>query len=195
MMKKLNQKKAADISTYGNKRSDFQVPHTCKDATNYPCFTFSTDAVSFGKETHKGQSILITHAILVGFTIFLLLVVMNTFMTLREDFQNFAAHSEIDQVCMIIKSGIEKLFLGEEYRSQTNTTSRIDLNLPEKLVDTSYRASFVNKSIDIATLSPRYNSTCRIGLDMQYSGFTTGGSTEIIFTRNSTADAIEMRSI
>ena len=143
----------------------------------------------------KGQSAFVTHAILLGFVIFLIFIIVNTFLTLREEFQDFTAKSELEQVCFILRSGIEKLVPDTDYRPQTNTTSKIDINLPEKMAGTSYVANFENRSINIFTLSPRFNSTCRIGFNVTYVGFTSGGLTEILFIRNLTNDIIEMKSV
>jgi len=144
---------------------------------------------------NKGQSILLSHAILVSFSVFLILIVITTFATLRHDFQNFTAANEMDQLCLILKGGAEKVFYDSNYRSPNGTQSRLIINLPDRLADIPYRADFQNNSVFIETLGPKFNTTCKVGFNATYSGFTSGGLTELSFNINTTMRAIGMKNV
>ncbi len=141
----------------------------------------------------KGQASMVTHAILVGFVVFLILVIVNTVLTLRDNFQSFTLNNEIDQTCLILEGGLEKVFHTTAYGSPSGSRSVVDINLPDRLADEPYKAVFRNRTIEIDVTS--VNTTCNIGFDADYSGSSAGGSTEISFTINSTSRLIEMKSI
>lgn len=143
----------------------------------------------------KGQATLLTHTLLLGFVIFFILIIVNTFVLLHEDFQLFAAESEIDQLCLTMRGGVEKIFYASSYRSPVASRSSLDVNLPDKLADAEYTATFQNASIKIETSGLYFNATCVVGLNATYSGQTSGGLTRISFLRNTTSDAVEMKSI
>jgi hypothetical protein len=142
--------------------------------------------------TMKGQSILITHAILIAFSIFLIFVVVSTFVKLRDDFQDFTAESEINQLCFIVRNGVEKIIPFYDYRSPTNSTQAVlDLNLPVRLAGLPYRMNFVGKAVNIETLTGFFNTTCKVGFNVTYRGFTAGGRTLLTYTYNGT-DNVEV---
>ena len=146
----------------------------------------------------KGQSPLVSHSIIVGFSVFLVLAVVFTLNTLRADYQDFVGKGEIEQVCDLIRGGIEKIYNPSDYISLTNTTiGRIKILFPDRLADNSYRIRFANSSATIETISqPVINKTCIIGFDLIYNGSTSGGETEIVWTRFSNGtDRIDMRKI
>ncbi len=143
----------------------------------------------------KGQSVLITHTILLSFIVFMIFLVASTFLALRQDFQAFATDSELSKVCLILKSGVEKLAIQTRYKPSTPAVNTIDLRLPERIADIKYVAKFEGSSIKISTLNPVFNSSCKVGFNATYRGFASGGLTQISFARNSTEDLIEMKSI
>jgi hypothetical protein len=142
---------------------------------------------------NKGQSILISHAIIVSFGIFMVFVVVTTFTNLRADFQNFTAANEIDQLCLILKSSAEKVAYTDNYISPSGAVSEITVKLPDRIAAIPYNVRFVNGTVAIETQSPRFTTNCTIGLDINYSGFTTGGLTTVVFN-NTGQGLLEMRA-
>jgi len=142
-----------------------------------------------------GQSVIFTHAILLSFTIFLIFIIITTFTTMRGNFQEFTLQNEMDQVCFMMRSGFEKVYQQPDYVSPTGIKNTLVIKLPDKLADTSYHVSFVNRSIKIQTLAPVFNSTCNIGFNTSYSGSAGGGVAEVSYTLNSTSSVIGMRSV
>ncbi|MBI2971406.1 MAG: hypothetical protein HYY37_03255 [Candidatus Aenigmarchaeota archaeon] len=110
--------------------------------------------------------------------------IVSSLNTVRSDFRSFIGTHEIENTCELIKSGIEKLYTGERYNSSVNITSRVFVSLPERIGDMNYRARFVNDSAIIEAFGPpSINDTCRIGFNITYRGSTSGGRTEINYTR------------
>lgn len=142
----------------------------------------------------KGQSAFLTHAILMAFIIFLIFIIINTFMTLKDEYQNFAADNEMGQVCLMLESGIEKIIPRTDFRP-VNSANEITISLPERLSGSPYIANFRNKTIEIKLLDAAYNTTCSVGFNYTYSGFSSGGQTKIKFLRNKTSERIEMSSL
>lgn len=137
----------------------------------------------------KGQSILLSHAILVGLSVFLVFIIATTMNDLRGDYQNFIAEASIDQLCLLMKTGIERVYQDLEYSSSTDTTyGSVVINFPERLADKRYRIKLnTDKSVSVETNDGSFNTTCNVGLNATYQGFTTGGNTVINFiVRNST---------
>ncbi len=158
----------------------------------------STDPQKFPAYTSplKGQSILLTHAILVSFAIFLVFAVFTGLTTLRTDFENFVADKEIKQSCLLVRGGIEKIYVNTDYRSNDNVTAgSIVLQMPERLAGASYRLSFDNNSIVIDG-RPLFNTTCKTGFNLSYKGSSTGGLVQMKYVRyGNGTDAIEMSNI
>ena len=141
----------------------------------------------------RGQSVLFTHTILLGFSIILIFVVIATFSGLRDNFQQFASDNEMKRVCLLIKESIEKAYTPSDYVSPTNENySTIVLDLPEKLLGTVYRTGFVNDSVFVETFDPSYSISCKVGFNLTYTGSSTGGSIALIFSRS--PDTMEMRA-
>ncbi len=136
------------------------------------------------KARKKGQAILISHAILVGISVALVLVVVYTMNGIREDYQEFVAANEIEQACFVLRNAVEKVYSEGKYLSPTNTTyGSIRVVLPERLADLKYRTTLANRTVYLNTFGvPSLNSSCKIGLNASFSGFTTGGVTEIKYT-------------
>jgi hypothetical protein len=146
----------------------------------------------------KGQSPLLSHTLVVGFSVFLVLAVVTTLNVLKSDYQDFIAKGEIEQVCALIRNGIDSIYNPDDYISPTDTTmGRITILLPDKLAGNVYRIRLVNSSSYIETVSqPAINRTCRLGFPAVYNGSTSGGETEITWTRYSNGnDRIDMRKI
>ncbi len=132
----------------------------------------------------KGQSMLISHAILIGITIMLVLVVVYALLNIQKDYQKFLGASEIEQVCFVMKNSIEKIYSEGKYLSPSNSTyGKIRIVLPQRAADLKYRARVENRTIYIETLAdPLLNTSCKVGINASFSGFAAGGVTEIIYT-------------
>ena len=132
----------------------------------------------------KGQSILISHAILVGISVALVLIVVHSMNSIREDYQEFVAANEIEQTCFVMRNAIEKVYAESKQLSPTNTTyGRIRITLPDRIADFKYRTTLENRTVYLNIFGASgINSSCKIGLNASYTGFTTGGVTEIKYT-------------
>jgi hypothetical protein len=149
------------------------------------------------KKGFRGQSILLSHAILVGFSIFLVYAVSTTFVSIKNDYQKFIGQNEIDELCFAMKSAIGKI-QQPQYYGMTNDTvaGSIVIRMPDRIADLKYRAKFVNDSISIESQSNKFNTTCRIGSNAIFNGSTTGGNTRFQYIRLSDgSDRIEMTRI
>ena len=126
---------------------------------------------------------LISHALIISFSILLILVVVTSLNTIRGDYKDFIGNIESKQVCGIIKEGIEKIY--SPYKSFTlleiNYTAygSIVLSLPEKIADARYRARLANDSIIVELIGEEINHTCASGFGLNMSGTSPGGMTRI----------------
>jgi hypothetical protein len=129
----------------------------------------------------KGQSLLLTHALLVSFTIALVFAVVFTFNNIRKDYQDFAAANDLDQICMTMKTSMEKVYQEPAYQSPGDTVyGSIRMSLPESAGGAKYRTNFANGTLFVAAAGVQ--TSCKIGLNASYSGTTTGGITEITYS-------------
>jgi hypothetical protein len=142
----------------------------------------------------KGQSFLFSHSILVGFGVILIFIVMVAFTNLHNDFQNFVAKNELQQACIIVQGGIEKIYLESGYRSPTEGIyGTIDVNLPDRIAGMPYSVYFVNSTI--RSDAGEFSYACGAGFNARYQGSSSGGITQIVLFRNFTETRIEMRSV
>ncbi len=157
----------------------------------------STERETLGFSS-RGQNPLLSHTIMMAFSLLMIIVIVSLLTSLRDDYSGFIGKNEISEVCLIVKGGIERIVTEDSYTPQTNTTKgRIFARLPDRIADQNYRARFANSSLYIETLSqPRINDTCRMGFNMTYTGFTSGGMTEINYTlRNDATKIISMKKV
>jgi len=135
--------------------------------------------------SRKGQSQLLLHAIAVGFSLIVILLIVTVMNSIVEDHQEFVGKKEILQSCDIMKTSVEKIMLQQEYTSPTNTTlGRIFVAMPERIGGAGYRTRFANDSLIIETFgSPLLNDTCILGFNASFKGSTKGGTTRITLTR------------
>lgn len=129
-----------------------------------------------------GQNPLLSHTIAIGFSLLLILVVVTTLSSLRDNYQDFIGKNEIIQVCSLLKSSVEKVFVEDNYVSPSNTTKgRVVVSLPNRIADMNYRVRVINSTFFIETSGAKINDTCRPGFNLSYNGSTTGGLTELIY--------------
>lgn len=151
---------------------------------------------NFTKKTFRssGQSILLNHAIMVGFSIFLIYVVFTTFASIREEYQEFVGGNEIKELCFIMRGAIDKVYTPAEYNVSTNTSlGQIEVRLPDRITDLKYQANFFNRSILIESSGAIFNDTCKIGYNVNYNGSASGGLTRFSYLRYTNGtDFIEM---
>jgi hypothetical protein len=130
---------------------------------------------------------------LIGFGIIFIFVIITTFVTMHSDFQDFVADKEMQQVCFVIKGGVEKIYFTSGYRPPFETRmGSITLALPGKIAGLDYSARFRNSSVLLELGRKMYE--CRIGFNATYAGLSDGGPTRIELWKNSTSDRIEMRN-
>lgn len=145
----------------------------------------------------KGDMML-THTIILVFSLMMILTIIITFKSMENDYRDFVGKNEMQQVCSMVKTGIESIYFKENYNSPGNTTKgRIIIDLPDRIADMNYRIRFVNRSATIETLGRlRINDTCKIGFVANYTGSVSGGRTEINWTSYSDGNnVIAMRRL
>ncbi len=145
----------------------------------------------------KGDAML-THTITLIFSLLMILTIIITFKSLEKDYKDFIGKNEMQQVCSMVKSGIETIYTKENYASPGNVTKgRIFIELPGRIADMDYRIRFINRTAFIETLGRlRVNDTCKIGFSANYTGTIGGGRTEINFTAYSNGNnVIAMRRV
>ena len=151
------------------------------------------------KSKKKGQNPLLSHALIIMFSILLLIVVVHAMNAIKNDYQDFVGKIESQQVCGMIKNSIEKIYSPSDYTVQTNETmGKIFVELPERIADSRYRASFVNDSVRVEMLDFPVNETCKAGFNISLSGTTSGGRTEMRFDvmkENTNSYKITMRRV
>ena len=152
------------------------------------------DGKSFNCRTvhGKGQAALISHAIIVGFSVFLVYAVMTTFTSIRDDYQTFVGGEEVKQLCFVLRGAVDKVYNPVDYVTSVDTTmSAFEARLPDRITDIKFSASFANKSIVVK--GTNFNETCKVGYDAGYNGSTSGGLTRFSYVRNANGtDTIEM---
>ncbi|MBI4174194.1 MAG: hypothetical protein HY517_00990 [Candidatus Aenigmarchaeota archaeon] len=130
----------------------------------------------------KGQAILLNHAILIGFTIFLVYVVFTTFAAIKTDYQELVGGNEIKELCFVMRGAIDKVYAPIEFNVSSNVSlGRMETRLPERITDIKYRTKFFNKTLLIE--STKFNDTCKVGFNAEYNGSTSGGLTRFSYSK------------
>lgn len=136
------------------------------------------------KNFKRGQAALVSHAIIVGFTIFLVYVVFTTFTSLRGDYQKFIGGLEIKEVCFVMKGAIEKVYTSADYNVSVNVNlGSVEVRLPDRITGLKYNTRFINRSILIESPGAEFNESCKIGFAANYNGSTSGGLTRFSYMR------------
>jgi len=145
--------------------------------------------------TRKGQAILLNHAIMVGFSIFMVYVVFTTLAAIKTDYQEHVGGNEVKELCFVMRGAIDKVYSPADYNVSTNVSlGQMEVRLPERITDIKYSSRFFNKSILIE--STAFNDTCKIGYSANYNGSTSGGLTRFSYSKYSNGtDVIEMTKI
>ena len=145
--------------------------------------------------TRKGQAILLNHAIMVGFSIFMVYVVFTTLAAIKTDYQEHVGGNEIRELCFVMRGAIDKVYNPTDYNVFTNVSlGQMEVRLPERVTDIKYNARFFNKSILIE--SAAFNDTCSVGYNANYNGSTSGGLTRFSYSKYSNGTSvIEMTKI
>lgn len=132
----------------------------------------------------SGQAPIISHAIIVGFTIFLVYVVITTFTSLRDDYQKFVGGLEVKELCFVMKGSVEKVYTPADYNLSVNALlGQVEVRLPDRLTDLKYNAKFFNRTILIESPGAEFNDTCKVGFMASYNGSTSGGLTRFSYIR------------
>ncbi len=129
----------------------------------------------------KAQSSLVAHTILVAFSMILIIVILNSLSSIKEEYQDFIGSIEIKEVCHRISSAIDKIYDEPSYWSLTNESMcSIDLALPDRVANINYLVDFNGSDVYVRTTEkPLLNYTCATGYNLTFSGSTTGGMTKI----------------
>ena len=134
----------------------------------------------------RGQAPLISHTFAISFTIAIIMLIVIASNNIKNDYEAFALQGQINILCSTVKNAIEKIYWPFD-REAGGVFGKITIDLPEKIGDKNYRARFYNNSLLIES---GINSTCYIGFNA--SGSTSGGRTEITWTRAGSEDKIAM---
>ncbi len=139
----------------------------------------------------KGQAILLNHAIMVGFSVFLIYVVFTTFASIRTDYQKFVGGNEIKELCFVMRGAIDKVYAPVDYNVSANTSfGQMEVRLPERITDIKFNARFFNKSILIESSGNAFNDTCKVGYNANYNGSTSGGLTRFSYSKYSNGTGV-----
>lgn len=143
----------------------------------------------------KGQ--ILTHSIVVGFGVVLIIAVVIIMDALKTDYKEFVAQKEIEEVCLVVKTAIDKVYPNNFYVSETPTeVGRTEVKLPQKIAGVNYRISMNSENILIQTLDePKLKLSCQTDINATYAGGTNGGETEFIVMRTKQGDFIQMRKL
>ena len=148
------------------------------------------------KYNKKGQSILLSHALLVSFTIILIFAIFTTLNGMKNDFRDFTVKKEIQNGCNIIRQAVEKIYVNSNYRSPQNFTAGVAVvYMPDKMGGVPYRITFSGHKITLDA-SPVFNTTCNAGFNASYLGSSNGGLMQVRFIKYANGtDSIELNNI
>lgn len=125
-----------------------------------------------------GQSEFLSHSISVLISIFMIFILVTTMNTIKNDYNDFSAKSQINQICNTVKSSIEKIYWPDGQANNTLLGS-INLNLPERIATNNYKIMFSNSIINVTTYDGKIKANCTAGFDIIYNGTSSGGRTQI----------------
>jgi len=143
----------------------------------------------------KAQSPFISHTIIIGITVFVIIVMLFALNYFKEEYQVFEGENEMKNVCLLLKNGIEKIYHPENagYLNTSSQMGMIVLDLPLRIADMKYNIRFVNATIEVK--STKINQTCNLWKNATYIGSSSGGLTEISWIRLGQNDIIQMRNV
>jgi len=129
----------------------------------------------------KGQSVIVTHSLLVLFATIFLIIIVTTLNSIREDYRDFTLNLTVKDICSVVKASIEELRTPIPAELEVNTEQSMGsvmLDLPQKIGGTKYRIRFENEMIVIKTESG-FSYTCYTSVNSTLSGRSAGGRTKI----------------
>lgn len=132
----------------------------------------------------KGQTVLTSHGISIALTIVLVVVIITSFNSIREEYENFVVKEEMDQTCLIVKTAIHQIFYPTDYYV-AGTNSKMHLFLPEKIGELNYRGKFSGNIFLISSMGKNITKNCKMEFIANYSGFTSGGKTKLTWAYDS----------
>lgn len=124
----------------------------------------------------KGQAELLSHTILLAITISILIFVVHSMDSIKDDYADFISDLEAKQVCFQIKNAVMRLETPVIDQTKQETIGYIHTNLPDKIGDSYYRVTTSGKNITLNIFSNE-NYECHVGFD--FTGQTIGGKTKI----------------
>jgi hypothetical protein len=142
----------------------------------------------------KGQSVVVTHSLLILFATLLLIIVVTTLNSIKEDYRDFVLNLTAKDICNLVKTSIEELRTSIptelEVKTEQNMGSII-LDLPSKIGNTKYRIRLENETILIKTESG-FSYTCYTSVNSTLSGRSTGDRTKIYWVYGSGTNKISI---
>ena len=159
------------------------------------CSLFPRGLFSYKKKGLKGESSFVVHTILIAASITFILVVVATFVSIKETHQELIAKNEIRELCLLTKDGIDKVYHQTRYNPITNTTlGRLVLSYPDRVAELNYRINFTGNTLYVK--AGDYADSCTVGLNITLKGDISGSLAEIIFRKYSNGtQEVEMRNI
>ena len=142
----------------------------------------------------KAQAL--TQALVTGFGVVILILLIVILNNNAVHYKEFVAKSQLENVCIIVKSAITNIQPVSDYHSITPTVlGSVNIDLPEKIGNTNYRLLFIGNNITIELLDePKLKYSCSTGFDLVFVGSSNGGKTSLSFIR-SDYDYVEMKKI
>lgn len=150
------------------------------------------------ESSKKAQSQLMAHVFMLLFSVMILALVLTTLNNIKQQYQEFVADLEIDEVCDTIKEGVGKIYWPTDYSGpKTVKMGEIEILLPVRVGDVKYKAIFAGSTLNIATVDKPYvNDSCKMGFDAIFNGQTSGGLAKLTWTAYSNGtDEINMTII
>lgn len=156
---------------------------------------FPQGLFSFKKKGLKGEASLVVHTILIAASITFILVVVATFGSLKETYQELIAKNEIRELCLLTKDGIDKIYHSTRYTPTTNTTlGRLVLSYPDRVAELNYRINFTGNALHVK--AGDYVDSCTVGLNITLKGEVSGSLVELTFRKYSNGtQEVEMKNI
>lgn len=132
------------------------------------------------KNSSKGQSQIITHSLIILFSVSLIVLVATSMKNIENQYENFTGDLQVDDICSIMKSSIERIYNPVSQNISVNRTEEMGyniINLPQKIGSGYYHINLYNNTIEIETSEIVH--TCEAGINATFSGKSSGGRTKI----------------
>jgi len=140
----------------------------------------------------KGQSVIVTHSLLVLFATLFLIIIVTTLNSIREDYRDFTLNLTVKDICSVVKASVEELHAPIPAELEVNTEQSmgsVTLDLPQKIGGVKYRIRFGNRTILVKTESG-FSYACYTSVNSTLAGRSAGGRTRISWIYGNGTDKI-----